>query len=179
MRQNRDDSARPGRPARHRDGELSLESRVPAPFRSDTPGVPLPDILTYRLPGGWEVLAGRTDQANERLSLRLARPADHWFHIRGMPGSHVILRVPGEAAPGREALEAAAAIAAYHSKARDAGTVPVTWTEARHVSKPGGAPTGTVTVRKERVLKVRPATEAQVAGWRAAAPEAADPDTGG
>ncbi len=102
------------------------------------------------------MLAGRTDAANDQLSLRLARPGDLWFHIRGMPGSHVVLRVPPGETPDRATRELAAGIAAYHSKARTAGTVAVSCTEARHVSKPRGAPPGTVTIRKESVLKVRP-----------------------
>lgn len=126
----------------------------------------LPGIVEYRLPGDWTVLAGKTDEANELLSLRLARDGDRWFHIRGMPGSHVILRVPDGATPDRATLELAAAIAAYHSKARGAGTVAVSCTEGRHVSKPKGARPGTVTIQKEKVLKVRPLTEAAIAALR-------------
>lgn len=122
-----------------------------------------PDIVEYALPGGWRVLAGRTDAANDQLSLRLARPGDLWFHIRGMPGSHVVLRVPPGPTPDRATRELAAGIAAYHSKARTAGTVAVSCTEARHVSKPRGAPPGTVTIRKESVLKVRPPAESALA----------------
>jgi predicted ribosome quality control (RQC) complex YloA/Tae2 family protein len=125
-------------------------------------------IVEYSLPGDWRVLAGRTDAANDYLSLKLARPADLWFHIRGMPGSHVILRVPSGEAPGRATQELAAAIAAYHSKARSAGTVAVSCTEARHVSKPRGAKPGTVTIRKETVLKVRPLSEAALAALQPA-----------
>lgn len=124
------------------------------------------DIVEYALPGGWHVYAGRTDSANDYLSLELARPGDLWFHIRGMPGSHVVLQVPEDRTPDRAARELAAGIAAYHSKARSAGTVAVSCTEARHVSKPRGAKPGTVAIRKETVLKVRPATEAAVAEWR-------------
>lgn len=125
------------------------------------------DLIAYQLPGGWQVLAGRTDAANDYLSLRLARPNDLWFHIRGMPGSHVVLRVPARTAPDRATRELAAAIAAYHSKARAAGVVAVSCTEARHVSKPSGAKPGTVTIRKETVLKVRPLSEAALATFRA------------
>ena len=125
------------------------------------------DVLEYTLPGGWQVLAGRTDAANDYLSLKLARPDDLWFHVRGMPGSHVVLRVPSSGPePDREALETAAAIAAYHSKARGGGVVAVSCTEARQVSKPAGAKPGTVEIRKERVLKVRPLSEAVLATLR-------------
>jgi predicted ribosome quality control (RQC) complex YloA/Tae2 family protein len=48
------------------------------------------------------------------------------------------------------------AIAAYHSTARSAGVVPVSGTRAGDVTKPRGAPPGTVAIRRERVFKVRP-----------------------
>jgi predicted ribosome quality control (RQC) complex YloA/Tae2 family protein len=114
------------------------------------------DLYRYELPGGWEVLAGRTSADNDRLSLKIARPDDWWFHVRSMPGSHVVLRARPDAEPDRATLEAAAAIAAWHSKARDGGTTPVSCTLARYVTKPRGAKPGTVEIRKERVLKVRP-----------------------
>lgn len=110
----------------------------------------------YTLPGGWTVLAGKTDEDNEALSLRVARPHDYWFHVHGAPGSHVVLRGPSGEEPDKAMLKAAAAIAAYHSKARNAGIVPVSCTRAQNVSKPGGAKVGTVQIRKETTLKVRP-----------------------
>lgn len=116
-------------------------------------------VLTYTLPGGWQVVVGRTDADNEYVSFRVARPADWWFHVRGMPGSHVLLQGPPGADPARPLLLRAAAIAAYHSKARHAGVVPVSGTRARDVTKPRHAPTGTVQIRHERVFKVRPACE--------------------
>jgi predicted ribosome quality control (RQC) complex YloA/Tae2 family protein len=47
-------------------------------------------------------------------------------------------------------------VAAYHSKARNAGVIPVHCTRARYVSKPRGAKAGTVNVAHGTVLKVRP-----------------------
>ena len=113
-------------------------------------------LLHYTLPGGWTVLVGRADADNDRLSLHIAKPNDWWFHIRGMPGSHVLLRARPGADPDRATLKRAAAIAAYHSKARTAGLVAVSCTRARYVTKPREAPPGTVHIRKETVLKVRP-----------------------
>jgi len=118
-----------------------------------------PQVFEYLLPGGWIVLAGKTETDNDRLSLKVAKPEDWWFHVHGMPGSHVILRAQDDAEPDRETLKQAAAIAAYHSKARHGGVVPVSCTRARYVSKPRGAPPGTVSIRKETVLKVRPAID--------------------
>ncbi|MGE3538629.1 MAG: NFACT RNA binding domain-containing protein [Candidatus Tectimicrobiota bacterium] len=123
-------------------------------------------VITYTLPGGWQVLVGRTDADNDYLRVRVARPDDWWFHVRGLPGSHVILQGPPGAAADRQTLTRAAAIAAYHSKARHAGVVPVSGTRARDVTKPRGAKAGTVQIRHERVFKVRPAR-----GDMAGAPE--------
>jgi len=102
-------------------------------------------------------MAGKTDADNDRLSLKVAGPQDWWFHIRGMPGSHVVLKAADGRDPDRQTLERAAAIAAYHSKAREGGVIAVSGTLARYVTKPRGAKPGTVNIRKERIFKVRPA----------------------
>jgi len=115
-----------------------------------------PDYWHYTLPGGFEALAGKTDADNDLLSLRTAKAGDLWFHVRGLPGSHVILRHPEGEKPDSALIRQTASIAAWHSKARHAGTVPVCWTEARHVGKPRGARPGSVTIKRERVVKVRP-----------------------
>ena len=113
--------------------------------------------LEYELAGGWLVLVGRTDADNDRLSLKVAQQNDWWFHVHGMPGSHVLLRARDGAEPDRRTLEQAAAIAAHHSKARTGGVTAVSCTRARFVTKPAGAKPGTVQIRKETILKVRPA----------------------
>src|SRR6187549_1241412 len=110
----------------------------------------------YALGEGWTALAGKTDEDNECLSLKVARANDYWFHVHGLPGSHVVLQGPEGEEPDRDRLKQAAAIAAYHSKARNGGVVPVSCTRAQNVSKPRGAPAGTVQIRKETTIKVRP-----------------------
>lgn len=116
-----------------------------------------PDLWLYELPGGFEALAGKTDADNDLLSLKIAQPNDLWFHVNGMPGSHVILRHPDGEKPDNATIKQAAAIAAWHSKARNAGTVPVNCTEAKHVGKPRGAKPGSVTIKRQKTIKVRPA----------------------
>lgn len=111
----------------------------------------------YLIDDHWEVLAGRTDADNDRLSLKVARGNDWWFHVSGQPGSHVILRVPAGEEPPRDVLKRAAAIAAWHSKARAGGVVTVSGTMAKFVTKPRGAKPGTVSIRRETRFKVRPA----------------------
>ena len=128
------------------------------------------DIRSYSLAGGWEVLVGRSDEDNDRLSLKIARADDWWFHVRGLPGSHVVLRCSPGREPDRETLKRVAALAAYFSKARGAGVVGVSCTRARYVTKPRGARPGTVQIRQERVLKVRPALEGAEGTYEAVDP---------
>lgn len=115
-----------------------------------------PRIIAYELPGQWQVLLGASDADNDYVSTELAESDDWWFHADGVPGSHVILRAKPGIEPSRDTLRQAAAVAAYHSKARRAGVTPVHCTRARHVRKPRGVKTGTVQVAKGTVLKVRP-----------------------
>ncbi len=115
-----------------------------------------PDVWKYTLPGEWEVLVGKTDDDNDRLSLKIAHANDLWFHVHGLPGSHVILQGPDGEKASADLIKATAAIAAWHSKARNAGTVPVSFTEVKHVSKPRGTKPGTVHIKREKTIKVRP-----------------------
>jgi predicted ribosome quality control (RQC) complex YloA/Tae2 family protein len=113
-------------------------------------------IIQYELPGGWTIVLGASDADNDYVSTVLAAPEDYWFHADGFPGSHVILRAKHNEEPDRETLRRAAAVAAYHSKARRAGAVQVHCARARHVKKPRGAKVGTVHVTRGSVLRVRP-----------------------
>lgn len=111
----------------------------------------------YRTREGWDVLIGRSSEANDHLTLHLARPEDYWFHAHGCPGSHVVLRRgKGANEPSKATLEEVAAWAAFHSKSRNAGKVPVIWTQKKYVRKPRGAKAGTVYVEREKMIMVRP-----------------------
>jgi predicted ribosome quality control (RQC) complex YloA/Tae2 family protein len=107
--------------------------------------------------GGFEVWAGKSSDENDELTLRHARPEDLWFHARGAPGSHVILKVASASGtPGKRARLQAAAIAAYYSKMRTARLVPVAVTKRKYVHKPKGAKAGSVVLQREEVLIVEP-----------------------
>lgn len=85
----------------------------------------------YASPGGHVILVGRNNRQNDVLSHQVANPQDLWMHVRGLPGSHVLLRIePGQAAPGEGDVGAAAALAAWFSKARASGKADVIVTRA-------------------------------------------------
>ncbi len=119
------------------------------------------DQLPFRLftvDGGFEVWAGKSSANNDLLTMKHAKPNDLWFHVRGAGGSHVVLKVQtGKGEPGKRAREQAAGIAAYYSKMKNAKMVPVAMTERKYVRKPKGAPPGTVTIEREKVIFAEPA----------------------
>jgi|KBSSwiStaDraftv2_1062776.scaffolds.fasta_scaffold164862_2 predicted ribosome quality control (RQC) complex YloA/Tae2 family protein len=130
---------------------------TPAPKRThkDIPAKFVP--WRFRSKDGWDVLIGRSSEANDHLTLHMARPEDYWFHVHGGPGSHVVLRRgKGVNEPSKATLEEVASWAAFHSKSRTAGKVPVIYTQKKYVRKPRGAKAGTVIVEREKMLMVRP-----------------------
>lgn len=106
---------------------------------------------------GFEVLIGRGARDNDALTFRVAQRTDVWLHVGGgTPGSHVVVRNPDGRLVPTEVLRAAAAFAAWHSKARDRGLVEVVTCPVRDVRKPRGAPAGQVELASFKRLKVVP-----------------------
>eukprot|EP00878_Enallax_costatus_P010306 GHUV01010756.1.p1 GENE.GHUV01010756.1~~GHUV01010756.1.p1 ORF type:complete len:558 (+),score=193.14 GHUV01010756.1:1099-2772(+) len=103
----------------------------------------------YASPGGFAVLVGRNNKQNDVLSHQIARPGDIWMHVRGMPGSHTVIRLDPGREPAQEDLQYAADLAAWFSKARDAGKADVIVARAEHLKKFKGAKPGQVLVTKE------------------------------
>ncbi len=127
----------------------------PAPGAGELPARLTP--WRYRTLEGWDVLIGRTSEGNDHLTLHVARPEDYWFHAHGCPGSHVVLRRgKGPNEPSKATLDEVASWAAWHSKARTAGKVPVHYTLKKYVHKPRGAKAGLVYIEREKALLVRP-----------------------
>lgn len=111
----------------------------------------------FVLDGKYHVYIGRDSKSNDALSVKFAKQNDYWFHARGLPGSHVVLRVDNvkEGVP-KNILKNAAQLAAYYSKAKTAGTAPVSYTLAKNVYKKKGMAPGKVMLQKENVLLVKP-----------------------
>ncbi|OGU43815.1 MAG: hypothetical protein A2000_05205, partial [Ignavibacteria bacterium GWB2_36_8] len=105
----------------------------------------------------YHVFVGKDSKTNDLLTLKFAKQNDYWFHARSVSGSHVILRNenPKEGVP-KNILKLVASIAAYHSKAKTAGMVPVSYTQKKYVVKKKGMEPGKVALLKEEVLIVEP-----------------------
>jgi predicted ribosome quality control (RQC) complex YloA/Tae2 family protein len=113
----------------------------------------------YKTSEGWEIWIGKTNEGNDYLTHRLARPEDYWFHVQGSPGSHVVLRRgKSKDEPSRDTLREVASWAAFFSRQKTSGTVPVMWTRKKYVRKPRGSKPGLAEVlRDEKTIFVRPA----------------------
>ncbi len=111
----------------------------------------------YLIEKKYHVFVGKDSVNNDLLTTRFAKQNDFWFHARSVSGSHVVLRNENtkEIIP-KGVLKKVAALAAYHSKAKTAGVVPVSYTFKKYVVKRKGQPTGQVTLLKEDVLLVKP-----------------------
>lgn len=107
--------------------------------------------LRYVSSGGYEILVGRNNRMNDRLTFRLARKGDLWLHVQKLHGSHVILRCDG-AEPDEQSLREAASLAATHSQAGEGGKVPVDYTRVKYVKKTPGALPGMVIYTEQSTL---------------------------
>ena len=97
--------------------------------------------LKYDTPAGSRIYVGRTPLENAEITFRLARPDDLWFHVQNQPGAHVILQRHDRTPAPQSDINAAAALAALHSKAKHSPKVTVDYTQRKYVRKrPGAAP---------------------------------------
>ncbi len=93
---------------------------------------------------GFHIYVGKNNYQNEELTFKFATGNDWWFHAKGMPGSHVIVKTEGaEELPDRT-FEEAGRLAAYYSKGRGQEKVEIDYIQKKHVKKPSGAKPGFV-----------------------------------
>lgn len=94
----------------------------------------------YLSSDGFHMYVGKNNFQNEELTFKFATGNDWWFHAKGIPGSHVIVKTEGKELPDR-AFEEAGRLAAYYSKGRDAEKVEIDYIQKKQVKKtPGGKP---------------------------------------
>ena len=114
-------------------------------------------IRQTEAPDGTIILVGENATSNDYLTLKVAHPADLWLHIRGGPGSHVVVRTnrqPQRIRP--ETVRYAAWLAARHSSQKHSDFVTVSIVEKRYVRKPRHSPPGTMQYDRERTVTVNP-----------------------
>jgi predicted ribosome quality control (RQC) complex YloA/Tae2 family protein len=133
--------------------ELKLKPADPVKEKDDISS----KFKHYIIDEKYNVYVGKDSKNNDLLTTRFAKQNDYWFHARSVSGSHVVLRVDNskEVVP-KSVLKKAAALAAYHSKAKTSGVAPVSFTFKKYVVKKKGFPAGTVHLLREDTLLVKP-----------------------
>ncbi len=108
---------------------------------------------------GYQILVGRNNKQNDRISKKIANKGDIWLHTKTIAGSHVIIKRDTDKEVPARTLNEAASLAAYFSKARESENVPVDYTEIENVNKPKGARPGLVYYEKYKTIYIDPKKE--------------------
>jgi len=104
---------------------------------------------------GFHIYVGKNNFQNEDLTFQFATGNDWWFHAKGIPGSHVIVKTNGENLPDRT-FEEAGRLAAYYSKGREAEKVEIDYTEKKNVKKVNGGKPGFVIYHTNYSMLIAP-----------------------
>ena len=104
---------------------------------------------------GYDIYVGKNNFQNDELSFKFASGNDWWFHAKGQPGSHVIVKSKNEELPDRT-FEEAGKLAAHYSKGRQAPKVEIDYTQKKNLRKPTGGKPGFVVYYTNYSLLIEP-----------------------
>lgn len=111
--------------------------------------------LHYISSDGFDIYVGKNNFQNDELTFKFATGNDWWFHAKGMPGSHVIVKSNNEELPDR-VFEEAGMLAGYYSKGREDEKVEIDYLQKKNVKKPNGAAPGFVVYYTNYSLTIHP-----------------------
>ena len=109
----------------------------------------------YRSSDGYDIYVGKNNYQNDELSFKIATGNDWWFHAKGIPGSHVIVKANNEELPDR-VFEEAGRLAAYYSKGRSNEKIEIDYLQKKNLKKPSGAAPGFVVYYTNYSLMIEP-----------------------
>ncbi len=104
---------------------------------------------------GFDIFVGKNNYQNDELTFKLATGNDWWFHAKGMPGSHVIVKAENKELPD-STFEEAGKLAGYYSKGKNADKVEIDYLQKKNVKKPNGAAAGFVVYYTNYSLTIHP-----------------------
>lgn len=97
----------------------------------------------YLSSDGFDIYVGKNNYQNDELTFKFATGNDWWFHAKGIPGSHVIIKSDGKDIPDHT-FEEAGKLAAHYSKGKGQEKIEIDYTQKKNVKKPAGAKPGFV-----------------------------------
>lgn len=101
---------------------------------------------------GYTVIIGKDAQSNDHLTTIMADPEDLWFHVKGVPGSHIIIRQKDKLITN-EVKRKVAELAAKNSKAKE--DCVVVCCKAKFVKKESDMKPGQVKVDYKNAEEIR------------------------
>ena len=104
---------------------------------------------------GYHMYVGKNNYQNDELTFKFAVGNDWWFHAKGMPGSHVIVKTNGDELPDAT-FEEAGRLAAFYSKGRENPKVEIDYLEKKNVKKPNAAAPGFVIYYTNYSMTIEP-----------------------
>ena len=104
---------------------------------------------------GFHMYVGKNNYQNDELTFKFATGNDWWFHAKGMPGSHVVVKTEGEELPDRT-FEEAGKLAGYYSKGRENEKVEIDYLQRKNVKKPNKGAPGFVVYYTNYSLTIHP-----------------------
>ena len=104
---------------------------------------------------GFDMYVGKNNYQNDELTFKLATGNDWWFHAKGMPGSHVIVKAENKELPD-STFEEAGKLAGYYSKGKNADKGEIDYLQKKNVKKPNGAAAGFVVYYTNYSLTIHP-----------------------
>ena len=94
---------------------------------------------------GYTIFIGKDAKSNDYLTFNNSDSEDIWMHVKGYPGSHVVIRVR-ENLPTPEVIKFAAELAKRNSKASKIEKATVVYCQRKFVKKESGMNDGQVRV---------------------------------
>lgn len=107
---------------------------------------------------GYHIYVGKNNFQNDDLTFKVAIGNDWWFHAKGIPGSHVIVKSNGDELPDTT-FEEAAKLAAFYSKGRANEKVEIDYTEKKNIKKAKGGKPGFVIYHTNYSMLIEPNIE--------------------
>lgn len=132
--------------------QAGYTKRIVAPKKNKNTQVSFKEYTSLE---GYKILVGKNNLQNDYITTKLTSKSDMWFHVKNIPGSHVVIFSGGNPISDETLLQAAT-LAAINSKAASSSQVPVDYTYIKNVKKPSGAKPGMVIYTTNKTLFVNP-----------------------
>lgn len=138
--------------------ELEREIEARQTQRSSSKAARQPGARTpyraFESSDAFTIFVGRSARDNDQLTMKLARPHDLFFHLRGAPGSHIIVRTDKQQVPDQTIIDAATLALHFSTFAKEA-SAEIQYTERRYIRKPRGSADGAVRLLREKTILIQ------------------------